>query len=112
MKNPAGLDEIKKMIAANEHRFKMGGTTNFVSNIPSLSNASHILPYDSTKLGWAQRGATHILWESNSVITAQAIRKLFPRPNFLPTTAEVSLIKRIYIDGPLSGRYEMVRKSN
>ena len=39
---------------------------------------------------------------------SQVIRKLFPRPSFVPPESEVALEKVVFIDGYKSDHYELV----
>lgn len=40
--------------------------------------------------------------------SSQVLRKLFPRPKFVPPESEVALEKQLYIDGPSSQQMEVV----
>ena len=39
----------------------------------------------------------------------QVIRKMFPRPEFVPSESEVALEKTVFLDGPKTDHYELVR---
>ena len=42
------------------------------------------------------------------MLTSVALRKLFPRPAFLPDKIEISLEKHVMIDSPETPTYELV----
>ena len=48
--------------------------------------------------------------ESRKVKTSVALRKLFPRPSFLPDKIEIGLEKHVLIDSPDTPTYELVSK--
>lgn len=108
VQKPVDFNKLKELVSNNERRFQAGGTVMFQSNLDNVYNISDVMRYDSSQLALANKGAAYVIWESNSVPSAQAIRKLFPRPAYIPDSAEVSLMKRIYINGPLSGTIQMV----
>ena len=47
--------------------------------------------------------------QSRKVKTSVALRKLFPRPAFLPEKIEIGLEKHVLIDSPDTPTYELVR---
>lgn len=50
---------------------------------------------------------------SKNMASSQILRKMFPRPEFVPPESEVALEKTLYIDGPKSQLFEVVGlKSN
>lgn len=51
-------------------------------------------------------------WSTNNVAAAQAIRKYFPRPHFVSTQAEVALVKKIFVDGPIAGGHQIVSSTS
>ena len=45
---------------------------------------------------------------TKNMAASQVIRKLFPRPSFVPPESEVALEKVVFIDGYKSDHYELV----
>jgi hypothetical protein len=45
---------------------------------------------------------------TRNMAASQAIRKLFPRPEFIPPESEVALEKVVFLDGYKSDHYELV----
>ena len=87
--NPVNLTELKQMYETQAKRIEMGETLKFYSNLPSTSGfADVLLKMDANSITAANRGQAHVYWESSGVPTAQAIRKLFPRPKFVSEEAD------------------------
>ncbi|CAH1786376.1 unnamed protein product [Owenia fusiformis] len=49
----------------------------------------------------------NVAWITRKVKSAQIIRRIFTRPDFVPKHSEVGLQKNIFIDGPESGGYPL-----
>jgi len=98
------------MYLDNENKFLLEGSNALRTNLDGVYNISDFFnKYDDAALMSFKRQTGFLMWETNSVPTSQVIRKLFPRPSFLTSAFEVSLLKRIYVDGPLAGTHELVR---
>jgi len=82
------------------------GTGYFLSAIPSLKH-----PRDIFELGKSQKlfeySKIHIEWQFKRVSAARVLRKVFPRPYFVPNTTEVALERYLFIDGPSSPSYSL-----
>lgn len=46
---------------------------------------------------------------TKNIAGSQVMRKLFPRPSFIPPDSEVALEKVVFVDGHKSEHYELVR---
>lgn len=109
MKSPVDLSTLQKMYFENERRFKLGGTRMFDTNLETVSNITEFFyKYNYEDFMNAKLGAGYVSWDTNSVPSSQAIRKVFPRPTFVMSHSEVSLLKRVYIEGPLAAEHELV----
>lgn len=49
----------------------------------------------------------HIQWRINKMAAARIVRKLFPRPSFLPERSGQAVERFLTIDGPNAGPYEL-----
>lgn len=110
MKNKMiGLAALQKMYFDEEARFKLGGTLQFETNFDGVSNITEFFyQFNNEDVLNKKKGSGYVSWGTNSVPSAQAIRKVFSRPEFITESAEVSLTKRIYIEGPIAGGHELV----
>ncbi|XP_069132600.1 uncharacterized protein [Argopecten irradians] len=50
-----------------------------------------------------------IKWHLKGVRSSNLLRKLFPRPGVIPANTEIAVEKTLYIDGPGSQHYQVVR---
>ncbi|XP_033752400.1 uncharacterized protein LOC117336127 [Pecten maximus] len=50
-----------------------------------------------------------IKWHSKGVRSSNLLRKLFPRPRVVPVNTEIAVEKTLYLDGPASQHYQVVR---
>ena len=109
MKNKVDLSMLQKMYFENEQRFHLGGTRMFDTNLKDVHNITDFFyKYNHEDLMNANKGIGYVAWDTNSVPSSQAIRKLFPRPKFVMPHSEVTLIKRIFIEGPIAGGHQLV----
>ena len=46
--------------------------------------------------------------QTKNMAGGQVIRKMFPRPEFVPAESEVALEKTVFLDGPKTDHYELV----
>ena len=109
-KSKVDLTAIQKMYFEEERNFDMGGTKEFLTNYANVRNISDFFyKYNHEDVLKERKGSGFIEWTTNTVPTSQAIRKLFARPDFIPLEGEVSLSKRIVVEGPISGEHQFVR---
>ena len=110
MKTKVELSTLQKMYFEYERQFRLGGSQVVQSNLDNVYNITDFFyKYNHEDMLNARRGGGYVAWNTNSVAASQAIRKIFPRPKFVLSHSEVSLIKRVYIEGPLAGGHELVR---
>ena len=109
MKNRVDIAALQKMYFAEEGRFEIGGFKEFLTNLDGVRNISDFFyKYNYEDILKARKGSGYMTWATNSVPTSQAIRKLFPRPDFIPPEGEVSLSKQIIVEGPIAALHEFV----
>uniref|UniRef100_A0A194AM26 Uncharacterized protein n=1 Tax=Pinctada fucata TaxID=50426 RepID=A0A194AM26_PINFU len=48
-----------------------------------------------------------IHWQTKNMAGGQVMRKMFPRPDFVPQESEVALEKTVFLDGPKTDHYEL-----
>jgi len=84
------------------------GYNGYIVTVSQQSRADDAASLNTPKRGQLSGGYGYATWSTNSVPTAQVIRRIFPRPSFIDPEAEVALMKNIFIDGPRAEEHELV----
>uniref|UniRef100_A0A8W8NP38 Uncharacterized protein n=1 Tax=Magallana gigas TaxID=29159 RepID=A0A8W8NP38_MAGGI len=79
----------------------------FQSNVPGMKNIQDLFK-DEIDENVLYKDKTTIHWLTKNIAGSQVMRKLFPRPSFIPPDSEVALEKVVFVDGHKSEHYELV----
>ncbi|XP_062591182.1 uncharacterized protein LOC134252697 [Saccostrea cucullata] len=79
----------------------------FRSSVPGMRSIQELFG-DEVDENTLMKDGTTIHWVTRNMAGSQVIRKLFPRPTFIPPESEVALERVIFIDGHKSDHYELV----
>ncbi|VDI55335.1 Hypothetical predicted protein [Mytilus galloprovincialis] len=72
--------------------------------VPDIGSLFGLKDNDNLK----KKTGLSVHWVSKNMASSQILRKMFPRPEFVPPESEVALEKTLYIDGPKSQLFEVI----
>lgn len=105
LEKPLTYQDVRQNYLDNQQVFDEG-LHKFESTNPRIRSPQDLFVEDQSEL-LKTSGGMHIVWQSRKVLTSVALRKLFPRPAFLPDKIEISLEKHVMIDSPETPTYEL-----
>lgn len=97
------FSEISTMYFSQESMF-IRDASNIQSNVPNFKTIIDLMNFKLDENPTENQDA-HITWRLNRLEPARAVRKLFPRPQFLPNSVNVE--RFIIIDEPKAPQYTL-----
>ncbi|KAL4225366.1 hypothetical protein ACF0H5_016055 [Mactra antiquata] len=87
----------------DQHEFVKKGDNNMSLNDFFINDYEELVNTSST---------LQVHWITRSVKASAALRKLFPRPPYIPVQSEIALEKVVVVDGPNSGPHQLPQINN
>eukprot|EP00105_Crassostrea_gigas_P006637 XP_011420653.1 PREDICTED: uncharacterized protein LOC105323278 isoform X1 [Crassostrea gigas] len=98
------FDDLRQLYRNNKDVLDTAAV--FQSNVPGMKNIEDLF-IDEIDEDFLYKDKTTIHWTTKNIPSSQVMRKLFPRPSFIPSESEVALDKVVFVDGHKSGHYEV-----